>query len=127
LHRNDQRRLEAELVLRNERRGQKRRDAYAEAIRLGYEIKDTRHGQLRSFRNIVYGTTMVLTVTVVVLCVIGATFPDAIPSASRRRRPPPPRPSRTGRPTGSARSARRRRSRRPPTSRRPGASRPPAT
>jgi hypothetical protein len=79
LHRSDQRRREAELVLRNEKPGPRRRAAYAEALRLGYEIKDTRHAQVRSFRNIVYGTTVVLAAIVVVLCVVGASFPDAIP------------------------------------------------
>jgi hypothetical protein len=78
LHKSDQRRREAELVLRNDRRGG-RRAAYAEALRLGYEIKDTRHAQIRSFGNIVYGTTIALTAVVLVLCVVGATFPDAIP------------------------------------------------
>ena len=54
LHRTDQRRREAELILRHDRQGPKRRAAYAEALRLGYEIKDARHAQVRSFRNIVY-------------------------------------------------------------------------
>jgi hypothetical protein len=79
LHRTDQRRREAELILRHDRQGPKRRAAYAEALRLGYEIKDARHAQVRSFRNIVYATTIALCAVVLVLCVIGAAFPDAIP------------------------------------------------
>jgi hypothetical protein len=79
LHRTDQRRREAELILRHDRQGPKRRAAYAEALRLGYEIKDARHAQVRSFRNIVYATTIALCAVVLALCVIGAAFPDAIP------------------------------------------------
>ena len=79
LHRTDQRRREAELILRHDRQGPKRRAAYAEALRLGYEIKDARHAQVRSFRNIVYSTTIALSAVMLVLCVIGAAFPDAIP------------------------------------------------
>ena len=48
-------------------------------MRLGYGIKDAQHAQLHSFRNIVYGTTLALTVVVIALCLIGASFPDAIP------------------------------------------------
>jgi hypothetical protein len=79
LHRSDQRRREAELILRHDRQGPKRRAGFAEALRLGYEIKDARHAQVRSFRNIVYATTIALCTVVLVLCVIGAAFPDAIP------------------------------------------------
>ena len=49
------------------------------ALRLGYEIKDAQHAQLRSFRSVVYGTTLALAVVVIALCLIGASFPDAIP------------------------------------------------
>ena len=79
LHRSDQRRREAELILRHDRQVPKRRAAYAEALRLGYEIKDARHAQVRSFRNIVYATTIALSAVVLILCVVGAAFPDAIP------------------------------------------------
>ena len=75
----DQRRREAEVRLRAGKPGVRRRADYALALRLGYEIKDAQHAQLRSFRSIIYGTTLALTVVVIALCLIGASFPDAIP------------------------------------------------
>jgi hypothetical protein len=79
LRRADQRRREAEVQLREGKPGARRRAEYAMALRLGYELKDVQHAQLRSFRSIVYGTTLALTVVVLALCLIGASFPDAIP------------------------------------------------
>lgn len=79
LPKTDQRRRDAEAQVRKGVPGPKRRAAYAEAVRLGHEIKDTRHTQVRSFRNIVYATTAALWAVVVLLCVVGASFPDAIP------------------------------------------------
>jgi hypothetical protein len=75
----DQRRREAEVRLRVAKPGARRRADYVTAVRLGYGIKDAQHAQLHSFRNIVYGTTFALTVVVIALCLIGASFPDAIP------------------------------------------------
>jgi hypothetical protein len=75
----DQRRREAEVRLRAGKPGAQRRADYALALRLGYEIKDAQHAQLRSFRSVVYGTTLALTMVVIALCLIGASFPDAIP------------------------------------------------
>jgi hypothetical protein len=75
----DQRRFQAEVRLRAGKPGARRRADYTTAVRLGYGIKDVQHAQLQSFRNIIYGTTFALTVVVIALCLIGASFPDAIP------------------------------------------------
>jgi hypothetical protein len=79
LPKSDQRRQEAEVQLREGKPGPKRRAAFATAVRLGHEIKDDRHAHVRSFRNIIYAATLGLTGVVVALCIIGASFPDAIP------------------------------------------------
>jgi hypothetical protein len=75
----DQRRLAAEVRLRARGPVRGRRAEYTTAVRLGYGIKDAQHAQLQSFRNIVYGTTFALSVVVIAMCLIGASFPDAIP------------------------------------------------
>ena len=90
----DRRRQAAERQLLG-KPGRHRRAAYANAVRFGYEIKDIEHHRVRQFRNILYGATAVLTAVVILLCVVGATFPTLYPSASRPRpRPRRPRPRR---------------------------------
>jgi hypothetical protein len=55
------------------------RAEYANALRYGYEVKDTEHIRVREFRNILLGVTAALWAVVAALCLVGASFPDATP------------------------------------------------
>lgn len=69
-----------------------RRVAYANALRWHYETADLQHARVRSFRNVIIAVTVLLTVLTVIVGIVGAGDPEAIPSASTRRRPRPSRP-----------------------------------
>jgi hypothetical protein len=57
----------------------RRRAAFQNAVRIGFELKDQQYARLRSFRNIVLAATLGLTVLVVGISLVGARDPDAIP------------------------------------------------
>jgi hypothetical protein len=59
--------------------GDRRRAAFHNAVRIGFELTDRQHARVRNFRNIVLAATLVLLNLVIVLCVVGARDPDAIP------------------------------------------------
>ena len=59
--------------------GARLRAEYASALEYGYEAKDDEHSRVREFRNILLGATAGLTAVVATLCVVGASFPDAVP------------------------------------------------
>jgi hypothetical protein len=52
---------------------------YASALELGYEIKDDEHVRVREFRNVLLSATAALTAVVAAFCIVGASFPDAVP------------------------------------------------
>jgi hypothetical protein len=82
----DPRRQEAEKNLRSAISGARGgisgarlRAEYASALEYGYEAKDDEHIRVREFRNTLLSATAALTVVVGALCVVGASFPDAVP------------------------------------------------
>ena len=94
----DPRKRAARRFLREETKLPRLRVEYATALRYGLEVKDTEHVRVREFRNILLSATAALSMVVAVLCVVGATFPDATPlcfapptaaplRSERRRRP----------------------------------------
>ncbi len=70
----------------------RRRAAFQNAVRIGFELKDQQYARLRSFRNIVLAATLGLTVLVIGICLVGARDPDAIPLCFG----PPPTTAATG-------------------------------
>jgi len=48
-------------------------------VRLGYDGQDERHARLRNFRNIVAIATLVLTLLTIIISILGAAKPDALP------------------------------------------------
>jgi hypothetical protein len=75
----DPRRRAAEMELSRGTRGPQRRAAFQTAVRIGLELKDQQHDRIRAFRNIVLTATVGLMFLVVVLCLVGAVKPDALP------------------------------------------------
>jgi hypothetical protein len=82
----DPRRQEAEKNLRSGISGARHgisgarlRAEYASALEYGYEAKDDEYTRVREFRNILLSATAALTAVVAALCVVGASFPDAVP------------------------------------------------
>jgi hypothetical protein len=75
----DPRRVTAEKNLRNGLSGARRRAEYGNALKYGYEVKDTEHARVRQFRSVVLSATAALTAVVAALCLAGAAFPDALP------------------------------------------------
>jgi hypothetical protein len=69
----------AERNLRDRVPVERLRAEYANALRYGYEVKDTEHIRVREFRNILLGVTAALWAVVAALCLVGASFPDATP------------------------------------------------
>jgi hypothetical protein len=59
--------------------GAQLRAEYTSTLHYGYEVKDDEHNRVREFRNILLSATAGLTVVVAALCMVGATFPDAVP------------------------------------------------
>jgi hypothetical protein len=57
----------------------RRRAALRDAMQVGYEAQDELYAQVRSFRNILYTGTVLLTLLVIAVCVVGAVRPAAIP------------------------------------------------
>jgi hypothetical protein len=56
-----------------------RRVALRDAMRVGYEAQDELYAQVRNFRNILSIGTVVLTLLVVAVCIVGALWPGAVP------------------------------------------------
>jgi hypothetical protein len=75
----DPRRRAAERNLREGMAVPRLRAEYANALRYGYEVKDTEHARVREFRNILLSATAGLSLVVAIFCVVGASFPDATP------------------------------------------------
>jgi hypothetical protein len=75
----DPRRRAAETELIRSRPGPQRRAAFQNAVRIGLELKDQQHDRVRAFRNIVLTATVGLMFLVVVLSLVGAVKPDALP------------------------------------------------
>jgi hypothetical protein len=75
----DPRRRAAETELLQGPPGRQRRAAFRNAVRIGLELKDQQHDRVRAFRNIVLTATAGLMFLVVVLSVVGAVKPDALP------------------------------------------------
>ena len=75
----DPRRRAAETELLQGSPGPQRRAAFRNAVRIGLELKDQQHDRVRAFRNIVLTATAGLMFLVVVLSVVGAVKPDALP------------------------------------------------
>jgi hypothetical protein len=75
----DPRRRAAETELIQSPPGPQRRAAFRNAVRIGLELKDQQHDRVRAFRNIVLTATVGLMFLVVVLCLVGAVKPDALP------------------------------------------------
>jgi hypothetical protein len=75
----DPRRRAAETELIRSRPGPQRRAAFQNAVRIGLELKDQQYDRVRAFRNIVLTATVGLMFLVVVLCLVGAVKPDAVP------------------------------------------------
>jgi hypothetical protein len=48
-------------------------------VHLGYDAQDERHARVRNFRNIVGIATLVLTLLTIVISILGAVWPDALP------------------------------------------------
>jgi hypothetical protein len=57
----------------------RRRAALRDAMQVGYEAQDELYAQVRSFRNILYTGTVLLTLLVIAVCIVGALQPAAIP------------------------------------------------
>jgi len=57
----------------------RRRAALRNAMQVGYEAQDELYAQVRSFRNILYTGTVLLTLLVIAVCIVGAKRPGAIP------------------------------------------------
>jgi hypothetical protein len=75
----DPRRRAAETELLQSPPGPQRRAAFRNAVRIGLELKDQQHDRIRAFRNIVLTATVGLMFLVVVLSLVGAVKPDALP------------------------------------------------
>ncbi len=75
----DPRRRAAEAELSSRTPGPGRRAAFQNALRIGLELKDQQQDRIRGFRNIVLTATVGLMFLVVVLCLVGAVKPDALP------------------------------------------------
>lgn len=56
-----------------------RRAALRDAMQVGYEAQDELYAQVRNFRNILFTGTVLLTLLVIAVCIIGAWRPGAIP------------------------------------------------
>jgi hypothetical protein len=57
----------------------RRRAALRDAMQVGYEAQDELYAQVRSFRNILFTGTVLLTLLVIAVCIVGAVQPGAIP------------------------------------------------
>jgi hypothetical protein len=90
----DPRRRAAETELIQSPPGPQRRAAFRNAVRIGLELKDQQHDRIRAFRNIVLTATAGLMFLVVVLSLVGAVKPDALPLCFG----PPPTTSTPGEP-----------------------------
>jgi hypothetical protein len=75
----DPRRRSAETELLQRPPGPQRRAAFRNAVRIGLELKDQQHDRVRAFRNVVLTATVGLMFLVVVLSLVGAVKPDALP------------------------------------------------
>lgn len=56
-----------------------RRAALRDAMQVGYEAQDELYAQVRNFRNILFTGTVLLTLLVIVVCIVGAWRPGAVP------------------------------------------------
>jgi hypothetical protein len=56
-----------------------RRAALRDAMQVGYEAQDDLYAQVRNFRNILFTGTVLLTLLVIAVCIVGAWRPGAIP------------------------------------------------
>src|SRR5262249_51907985 len=56
-----------------------RRAALREAMQVSYDAADEQYARVRSFRNILITGTVLLTLLVVAVCLVGARYPTAIP------------------------------------------------
>ena len=56
-----------------------RRAALRDAMQVGYEAQDELYAQVRSFRNILFTGTVLLTLLVTAVCIVGALRPGAVP------------------------------------------------
>jgi hypothetical protein len=92
----DPRRRAAETELIQSRPGPQRRAAFQNAVRIGLELKDQQHDRVRAFRNIVLTATVGLMFLVVILSLVGAVKPDALPLCFG----PPPTTGAQGQPAG---------------------------
>jgi hypothetical protein len=75
----DPRRRAAEAELSTGTLGPRGRAAFQNAVRIGLELKDQQQDRIRGFRNIVLTATVGLMFLVVILCLVGAVKPDALP------------------------------------------------
>jgi hypothetical protein len=75
----DPRRRAAEQHLRRGIPEARLRAEYASTLEFGYEIKDDEHIRVREFRNVLLSATAALTAVVATFCMVGASFPDAVP------------------------------------------------
>jgi hypothetical protein len=56
-----------------------RRAALRDAMQVGYEAQDDLYAQIRNFRNILFTGTVLLTLLVIAVCIVGALRPGAVP------------------------------------------------
>jgi hypothetical protein len=56
-----------------------RRAALRDAMQVGYEAQDELYAQVRNFRNILFTGTLLLTLLVTAVCIVGALRPGAVP------------------------------------------------
>jgi hypothetical protein len=56
-----------------------RRAALRDAMQVGYEAQDELYAQVRNFRNILFTGTVLLTLLVTAVCIVGALRPGAVP------------------------------------------------
>lgn len=57
----------------------RRRAALRDAMQVGYEAQDELYAQVRNFRNILFTGTVLLTLLVTAVCIVGALRPGAVP------------------------------------------------
>jgi hypothetical protein len=57
----------------------RRRAAFREAMKFSYEAADEQHARARSLRNVLITAAALLTLLVVLVCVVGWLFPEAVP------------------------------------------------
>lgn len=78
VHRDDPRRL-AVRSLADMRSGPRKRAALRRAVTIGFEAVDRRHAQVRSFRNIVLLTSLLVTALMAAVGVVLTLSPEAVP------------------------------------------------